>query len=58
MFTAEPVAGDSALLQLRNVVVTPHVAWLTRDTLGRSLAVAVDNARCLIAGQALAHQIA
>ena len=57
VFTAEPLVCDNALLQLRNVVVTPHVAWLTRDTLGRSLAVAVDNARRLIAGEALAHQI-
>ena len=58
VFAAEPVAGDSAVLQLSNVVVTPHVAWLTRDTLERSLAVAVNNVLCLIAGEALAYQIA
>ena len=52
------MTGDSAVLQLSNVVVTPHVAWLTRDTLERSLAVAVDNARRLIAGEALAYRIA
>ena len=57
VFAAEPAAGDSAVLQLRNVVVTPHVAWLTRDTLERSLAVAVKNARCLITGEELVHQI-
>ena len=58
VFEAEPVEGNSTLLQLRNVVVTPHVAWLTRNTLERSLAVAVDNARRLIVGEALAHRIA
>jgi phosphoglycerate dehydrogenase-like enzyme len=58
VFAAEPVTGDSAVLQLSNVVLTPHVAWLTRDTLERSLAVAVDNARRLIAGEALAHRVA
>ena len=58
VFAAEPVTGDSAVLQLSNVVLTPHVAWLTRDTLERSLAVAVDNARRLIAGKALAHRMA
>jgi len=58
VFAAEPVTGDNAVLQLSNVVVTPHVAWLTRDTLERSLAVAVDNARRLIAGEALAYRIA
>ncbi len=58
VFEAEPVGGNSTVLQLRNVVVTPHVAWLTRNTLERSLGVAVHNARCLMAGKALAHQIA
>ena len=58
VFAAEPVTGDSAVLQLSNVVVTPHVAWLTRDTLERSLVVAIDNARRLIAGEALTHRIA
>ncbi len=58
VFAAEPVTDDSVVLQLRNVVATPHVAWLTRDTLERSLAVAVANARCLIAGDSLAHRIA
>ena len=57
VFAVEPVANDSAVLQLPNVVVTPHVAWLTRDTLERSLVVAVKNAQCLIAGEALAFQI-
>jgi phosphoglycerate dehydrogenase-like enzyme len=58
VFAAEPVAGDSAVLQLSNVVVTPHVAWLTRDTIERSLAVAVGNVRRLIAGEVLAYRIA
>ena len=58
VFATEPVTGDSVVLQLSNVVVTPHVAWLTRDTLERSLAVAVDNARRLIAGEVLTHRIA
>jgi phosphoglycerate dehydrogenase-like enzyme len=33
VFAREPVSTDAPLLQLRNVVVTPHLAWLTyRDT--------------------------
>jgi phosphoglycerate dehydrogenase-like enzyme len=38
-------------------VVTPHVAWLTMDTLDRSIVVAVENCRRLAAGEPLLHQI-
>lgn len=57
VFTAEPVPGSSPLLTLDNVVVQPHVAWLTQETLGRSLAVAVENCRRLRDGEALLHRV-
>jgi len=53
----EPVADDNPLLVLDNVVVTPHVAWLTEETLARSLEVAVDNCRRLMAGTALVNRV-
>ncbi len=53
VFAAEPVAADHPLLQLVNVTATPHLAWLTAETLERSLAVAVDNVRRLAAGESL-----
>lgn len=43
VFAQEPVDKSNPLLQLDNVVVTPHVAWLTRETLQRSVDVAVWN---------------
>ena len=43
VFAAEPLPDDSRLTRLDNVVMMPHVAWLTPETLDRSLAVAVDN---------------
>ena len=58
VFEKEPMGSDSSLLQMSNVVITPHVAWLTRDTLERSLAVAVENAQHLMAGEALMHRVA
>ena len=57
VFAREPVAPDDPLLQLDNVVLAPHVAWLTLETLERSLAVAVENCRRLAAGQELLHRV-
>jgi phosphoglycerate dehydrogenase-like enzyme len=57
VFITEPVGPDEPLLQLDNVVLTPHLAWLTTGTLDRSLTVAVDNCRRLIAGETLLHQV-
>jgi phosphoglycerate dehydrogenase-like enzyme len=58
VFAAEPVTVDEPLLQFDNVVVAPHLAWLTTGTLNRSLKVAVDNCRRLAAGEPLLHQVA
>ena len=49
--------GDP-LLGLENVVLSPHVAWLSGETLERSLEVAVENCRRLARGEALLHQVA
>lgn len=57
VFATEPVAADEPLLQLDNVVVAPHLAWLTTGTLDRSLKVAVENCRRLQAGEPLLHRV-
>jgi len=57
VFATEPVPSDDALLQLENVVVAPHLAWLTTGTLDRSLKVAVENCRRLQAGEPLLHRV-
>ena len=58
VFADEPVAPDSALLTLDNVALVPHLAWLTPETLERSLAVAAENCRRLAKGEALLHRVA
>ena len=57
VFTQEPVDPANPLLRLDNVVVAPHVAWLTMETLERSLVVAVENCRRLTAGEPLLHEV-
>lgn len=57
VFTSEPVAEDDPILELENVVLAPHVAWQTRETLERSLEVAIDNCRRLQAGEPLLNQV-
>ena len=56
-FAREPVEPDNPLLDLDNVVLSPHVAWLTQETLDRSLDVALENCRRLDAGEALLHRV-
>ena len=55
VFDEEPVAIDEPLFDMDNVVLQPHVAWLTQETLGRSLAVAIENCRRLRDGEELLH---
>jgi phosphoglycerate dehydrogenase-like enzyme len=57
VFDREPAPADDPLLALPNVVVTPHLAWLTEQTLDRSLAVIAENCRRLAAGEALLHRV-
>jgi phosphoglycerate dehydrogenase-like enzyme len=58
VFSREPVGADDPLLGLPNVVVTPHLAWLTAETLERSLSVIVENCRRLAAGEPLLNRVA
>jgi phosphoglycerate dehydrogenase-like enzyme len=57
VFADEPVAPENPLLKLDNVVLMPHVAWLTPETLDRSLEVAVENMRRLRDGGELLFRV-
>lgn len=57
VFAAEPTGADNPLFALPQVVVAPHMAWLTPETLDRSIAVAKANCQRLAAGEALVHQV-
>jgi phosphoglycerate dehydrogenase-like enzyme len=57
VFAAEPAGADNPLFALPQVLAAPHIAWLTPETLARSLAVAHDNCRRLAAGEPLVHRV-
>jgi phosphoglycerate dehydrogenase-like enzyme len=54
----EPPPPDHPLLSLDNVVLMPHVAWLTQETLSRSFDVALENIRRLRDGRDLLFRVA
>ncbi|KTE32234.1 MULTISPECIES: NAD(P)-dependent oxidoreductase [unclassified Sphingopyxis] len=57
VFAEEPLPHGNPLLGLPNAVLAPHIAWLTPETLVRSLTVAHENCRRLVAGEPLLHQV-
>ena len=57
VFVHEPHDASEALFRLSNVVLTPHIGWLTTGTFDRSFALAAENCRRLDAGEALLHRV-
>lgn len=58
VFAREPVDPANPLLTLSNVVAMPHLAWLTPETLQRSMSVALDNCRRVTSGEPLMNRVA
>lgn len=57
VFMNEPLSPSDPLLGLPNAVFAPHIAWLTPETLSRSMKVAHENCRRITAGEPLLHQV-
>ncbi len=57
VFQREPAAADNPLFGLSNVLVTPHIGWLTPETLVRSTAIAFENCRRVRSGEPLLHRV-
>ncbi len=55
--TVEPAPAGNPLFELENVVLMPHIAWLTPETLDRSLGIAFENCRRIRDGEALLHRV-
>lgn len=55
--TVEPAPAENPLFALDNVVVMPHIAWITPETLDRSLGIAFENCRRVRDGEDLLHRV-
>lgn len=49
----EPMGEGSPLLGVKNLLVTPHIAWASREARERLMAIAVDNLKSFMAGDSL-----
>ena len=58
VFATEPLAANHPLLTRDDVIVSPHVAWLTNETWERSLTVALENCRRLKRAETLLNRVA
>lgn len=46
----EPPASDNPILTAKNCIVTPHIAWATRQARSRLMSIAVENVAAFIDG--------
>jgi glycerate dehydrogenase len=51
VLSVEPPPEGNPLLQARNCIVTPHIAWATKEARQRLLKIAVENVRAFVAGR-------
>ncbi len=50
VFTVEPPSPDAPLLTAKNCILTPHIAWATKEARERLMQIAADNIRSFMAG--------
>jgi glycerate dehydrogenase len=48
--SSEPIRGDNPLLQAKNCIITPHIAWAPKESRQRLMDIAVDNLNAFLRG--------
>ncbi|MBP6610543.1 MAG: D-2-hydroxyacid dehydrogenase [Paludibacter sp.] len=48
--SSEPIAATNPLLEAKNCIVTPHIAWAPKESRSRLMNIAVDNLAAFISG--------
>lgn len=49
--SVEPMSNDHPLLGVKNCIITPHIAWATREARTRLMAMATENLRAYLKGK-------
>lgn len=48
--SVEPIEADNLLLEAKNCIITPHIAWAPKESRERLMNIAVDNLRQYLKG--------
>ncbi|HEY5584822.1 MAG TPA: D-2-hydroxyacid dehydrogenase [Ruminiclostridium sp.] len=48
--SSEPILSDNVLLQAKNCIITPHIAWAPKESRSRLMNIAVDNLATFLSG--------
>lgn len=49
--STEPIKMDNPLLNAKNVILTPHIAWAPKESRQRLMDIAAENLKCFVNGE-------
>lgn len=49
--STEPIKMDNPLLDAKNIIITPHIAWAPKESRQRLMNIAVENLSCYVNGE-------